>query len=228
MTDLALAQALLQAGIEPPLSPAARLRQIAVDAFVKNPGGNQWDAAKEYILTAIRTDAELLWELFAPARASSVQRLMSEVKDRMHREHKAQERQSAQAGGGQSRCDNQLGSAPAGSQDARSQDRAGDAGPMESRQPMADRPASPPSTAGMAAASAVARLSLLDTFMPDGLRPIGKWGVGEARSWARRTGMHVRFVDMLTSNLPMEGIIESYRTAEDAAEYWKRAVREVN
>jgi len=79
--------------------------------------------------------------------------------------------------------------------------------------------------AAKARTAAVIRVSLLDTFQIDGT-PIGDWQAGAARTWARTTGRHVRWVEMLTANMPPADPIRRWMTPDEAQSLWQRAARE--
>lgn len=78
----------------------------------------------------------------------------------------------------------------------------------------------------MAAVAAVARLSLLDTFKANG-KPIGDLTPAEAIKWAAARERDVRFVRLLTANLPSDAPIRKFRTAEDTQAIYDQASREV-
>lgn len=78
---------------------------------------------------------------------------------------------------------------------------------------------------GMDAASAVARLSMLDTFKVNG-QPIGDCTPGEANAWAASRERDARFVRMLTANLPDGEPIRKYRRPEDANSLYERAIQD--
>lgn len=75
------------------------------------------------------------------------------------------------------------------------------------------RPLNP--AAGIAAVNAVARRTLLDTFIVNG-RPIGDVTAAEASAWAARRDRDARFVRALTANLPPNDPIRRWRTPEEA------------
>lgn len=70
----ALAAALHDAGYA---DPKVRLRAVVADALKASP--RNWDGAKDAVYKAVRDDAGLLWELFAPYRSQAVQVLLAEV-----------------------------------------------------------------------------------------------------------------------------------------------------
>ena len=67
------------------------------------------------------------------------------------------------------------------------------------------------------------RLTMLDTFKIEGT-PIGDMQAGAARAWARREGRHVRWVVMLTANMPAADPIRRWISAEDADALWARSL----
>ena len=68
----------------------------------------------------------------------------------------------------------------------------------------------------------VAKLSLLKTFRV-GQKPIGKCTSREANEWAERRNQDVKFVRLLTQNLPLDEPIGKYRNDEYANEAFVRS-----
>lgn len=155
------------------------------------------EVAIEKVLCAVRDDLALTWALFTPYDQLAVKKLFNDIRHEMRQDEKAR-------GAGQGKIENHTRAAPS--------------------QP-ASRPITPAQREAKAQVAEVVRLSLLDTFTIDG-RPIGDWQAGEARAWARKTGRHVRWVEMLTSNMPTDDPIRRWITAEDAQGLWQRAARE--
>jgi hypothetical protein len=155
--------------------------------------GGSWEAAKDAVFGAVRHDLALVWQLMGPYRAMAVQRLLVDT---------AREIREAE------QADNPEPFIP--SARAKRGDHIGeDVGRSAAR--------------GKANAIVAGKLmtSMLDTFVIDG-RPIGDWQAGEARAWVRRTGRHVRFVEMLTANIPPHDTIRKWIEPETAADYWGR------
>lgn len=200
-----LAKALRDAGVK---TAEERLRDIAISVRAKNPN---WDQAKAALFASIRHDASLLETLFEPDRSQRLHLYLTKID--------AEIRAASPAGRGHFPIDDHFASAPASRTNARETAQGGGRTICGNQQGGAP---SRPSTAGMAAVANIARLSLLDTLKIEG-RAIGEWGVGEARTWARRTGINVRFVEMLTANLPLEDTIGRWIKADEADEIWKRA-----
>ena len=84
---------------------------------------------------------------------------------------------------------------------------------------------SPEQRAAVGRTADIIRMSLLDTFTIEGT-PIGDWQAGAARAWARTTGRHVRWVEMLTNNMPATDPIRRWTTPDEAQSLWQRAARE--
>jgi len=206
-----LREALRVAGI---VSPNERLREIAIEAMSRNATSN--DAAIEAVLRVVRDDLALTWALFTPYDSIAVKKLFADVRFELREDTKVREASrafgefrgnaapAARQGGGQHSPENHS-------------DRA--------RSQPASRPITPDQRAAKATTAEVIRMSLLDTFQIEG-RPIGDWQAGEARSWARNTGRHVRWVEMLTANIPPVDLIRRWVTPGDAQTLWNRAARE--
>ena len=72
------------------------------------------------------------------------------------------------------------------------------------------------------------QLSLLDEIRLDG-RSIGDMTPNEARTWARGQAKHVRFVTLITANLPPDEPIRRYHTDEaEIVRLWELAKGQVN
>ena len=72
------------------------------------------------------------------------------------------------------------------------------------------------------------QLSLLDEIRLDG-RSIGDMTPNEARTWARGQAKHVRFVTLITANLPADEPIRRYHTDEaEIVRLWELAKGQVN
>lgn len=164
-----------------------RLMQVAKESIKASP--RNWDGAKDALYSKIRSDAALLWELFAPYRSQAVQMLLTQAATELREE----ERPRLVAGGG--------------------------AGQMASVRP---ENAARSARAGMEAAAAVARKTLLDTFRVNG-KPIGDLTPQEANAWASSRERDARFVRLLTANLPPDRPIREFRTGEDAQELYAQA-----
>jgi len=194
---------------------APALKEIALAAMTKH--ANNWDAAREAAYAQVSADAELLCELFGAFRAMAVQKLLHDV-NRELREDADRRARAARDTGRQHDTESPKPSTSSRSAEGRDQPSSGN---HEAFIPPS-RPAAP-STAGMAAAANVVRLSLLDTIDIEGT-PVGQCTAGFARSWARKTGRHARWVMLLTSNLPPDDKISRWVTPQDAAELWRRTL----
>lgn len=159
-----------------------RLRDIAIDAFARNP--RNWDGARNAIYAAVSHDAALLWELFAPYRGAAVHRLLTDVAQQLRQQEKAGDlvvKTEPRPGAGRSNAETQ------------------------------DAIARASQSAAAAAVAKVVTLSLLDTFKINGC-PIGKCTPREALGWASSRERDARFVRLLTANLPLDQPIGRYRT----------------
>jgi hypothetical protein len=192
-----LKDAMLAAGLE---SPADRLREIAVKALAEH--ANSWEGAKDAVFEAVRHDLALVWQLMGPYRAMAVQRLLVDIT----REIRGSEQTP---GAGHLGTDSQKTSIPIEDAGTGNQRTGEDT----------DRHAARGKANAIVASKLMA--SMLDTFVIEG-RPIGDWHAGEARAWVHRTGRHVRFVEMLTSNIPPHDPIRKWIPPETAADYWQR------
>jgi len=192
------------------LSPAERLRQIAIAAMSQHATSN--DAAIAAVLHAVRHDLLLTWALFTPYDTLAVKKLFADVRHELRQDEKARER-------GQAVHENHQMPAPFARQGGGHSQRE-DHGPFAP-----SRAITLEQRAAKARTAAVIRVSLLDTFQIDGT-PIGDWQAGAARTWARTTGRHVRWVEMLTANMPPADPIRRWMTPDEAQSLWQRAARE--
>jgi len=197
-----LKEALETAGIR---SPVERLKEIAVIALCDNAGS--WDGARDALARGYRGDPALVSALMEPYRAMAEDKLLRETArelreaDLAREARSRQDRDGAKEGGHDCTEDHEGHAAPSSSAEAR---RA------EARRKGAE------TMAGKLG------LSMLDTFMPEGI-PIRNWQAGEARAWARRTGRNVRFVELLTANIPPLDTIGKWITPAMAADFWARS-----
>jgi hypothetical protein len=236
----ALAEALTRAGY---VSPRARLEQIAelawsdpqrlvADDSPQPPGkpllevamhvikqsNRNWDAAKDALFRAVRNDPDLLWQLFEPYRAQAAQRILTEASQRLHQERSAGQfarenlpRTARPNGGiGQIVAENPVESANSAARPAQS---------TQQSQPAHDK------LAGLKAIAEVHRLSMLDKFQING-KPIGELTPLEARKWAQSRKRDVRFVELLTANLPPDRLIKEFILPSEADAVYERAQRE--
>lgn len=205
--------------IDPPAVPvgpvesaSSRLEAICRQAVRNNPGN--FYLAKQHVINAVRGDAELLLELFAPFREMALQRALSAAvaADR----HVAPASASVAASG--------AGLRP-------SENRSSFARPTPATRPIsfprhptpAVRPTyRAPSPAAMGAVVATVRRSLLDTFVING-QPIGDVTAREASAWASSKERDSKFVRLLVENLPPDQPIRKYRTDDDAASLYAKA-----
>jgi hypothetical protein len=172
---------------EPERDPvaAARLHEVAMQA-VKQSLRN-WDGARDALIKAVRADASLMWELFAPYRNQALQAALTAAATELRRQETPR-REPGHRGAGPPASDNPMNTA---------------------------RPA-PISTAAICAVSGAAAATLLDTFRVNG-QPIGDLTVREATAWAGKRARDARFVRLLTDNLPAGDVIRKWRTGDDAA-----------
>lgn len=192
------------------LSPNERLRQIAIAAMSQHATSN--DVAIAAVLQAVRHDLSLTWALFAPYDSVAVKKLFADVRHELRQDAKARD-------GGQSGHEGHGGAAPVvrqGGGQFMAETQGGHA---------SSRPITLAQRAAKARTAEVIRMSLLDTFTIDGT-PIGDWQAGAARTWARTTGRHVRWVEMLTNNMPPADPIRRWMTPDEAQILWQRAATE--
>lgn len=208
-----LAQALRAAGV---VTIEERLRSIAIEVLAAH--GTSRIAAANALYARVRHDADLLDGLFEPYRELALRRLLGGVESEMRREEMA--RQERVLGGGrEASASHRL--------DAPSARPGGGRSAVEGHTPNAPAPVPPNRRAAQDSVGTVLRLTMLDTFRIDGM-PIGDVQAGVARAWARREGRHVRWVTMLTSNMPAADPIRRWITAEDADEMWSRSVEDAD
>ena len=204
-----LAQALRAAGV---VTIEERLREIAIEVLAAH--GTSRIAAANALYARVRHDADLLDGLFEPYRELALRRLLGGVESDMRREEMT--RQEKARGGGRIASDDHAGSAP-------NERPGGGRSPFDDRTLNAPVATPPNRRAAQDSVGTVLRLTMLDTFRIDGM-PIGDVQAGVARAWARREGRHVRWVTMLTSNVPAADPIRRWITADDADEMWSRSV----
>jgi hypothetical protein len=204
-----LANALREAGI---VTVAERLRDMAINVLAVHASSRA--AASEAMYAAVRYDTDLLDELFAPYRELALKRLLGAVESEM-RQHERAEQEKAGSGGRGSRDDHGVYAPSA---------RPG--GGLEGGESQgAVAPAAPPPDRRMAQESVanVMRLTMLDTFKIDGIA-IGDMQAGAARAWARREGRHVRWVGLITANVPAADPIRRWIAPDDADALWARSL----
>lgn len=211
----ALAEALETAGY---LTPADRLRRAAIIAVHASPG---WDGRKDALYAHVRHDAELLWELFAAYRAPAVHALLTRAAAEIHESERPPETEDEPSAPGLALRESHPATA------RRANDNPSSDGGGLTR-PDGHKLRAPPvrSTAGMEAVSAVARLSLLDTFKVNG-QAIGDLTPGEALRWAGSRERDARFVRLLAGNLPPDAPIRRWRTGDEAQAAYDAAAREL-
>jgi hypothetical protein len=203
-----LREAMEDAGIR---SPRERLRAIAVEALMEH-GKTSWDEVERAVFQAVRRDLALVWQLMEPYRAMAMRRLLVDTARDIREADRAH-------GASHLSADDQV---------TRARSERGGGGqliPDDQGQGVSPIPLSDAKREGYrkAAATISRRLSasMLDTFMLDGV-PIGNWQAGAARAWARSTGRNVRFVEMLTANVPPLDPIRNWIDPDMAAEFWER------
>ena len=202
-----LGQALREAGV---VTVEERLRELAIEVLAAH--GSSRVAAANALYARVRHDADLMDGLFALYRELALSRLLGGVESEMRREEMT--RQQKASSGGRSYDAGQTCIAPTASPD-------GGHYPTETRDRVA--PVSPNRRAAQESVGTVLRLTMLDTFRIDGT-PIGDVQAGVARAWARREGRHVRWVTMLTANVPAADPIRRWITPGDADAMWSRSV----
>lgn len=214
------------------LTPAERLRKVALVAV---HASKTLDGRKDALYAHIRTDAELLWELFAEYRAKAVEELIADVAAELYAEQRSQDIGTGQSAPGHCRADNQsqyaqrASDATLGGRGQSGLDNQTAHAPLvqSSATVMPLKPTKAPRTvAGMNAVSAVARKSLLDTFML-GARPIGDATPTEALRWAALHERDAKFIRVLTAGLPPETPIRRHRRAEDTQQIYDAATKEL-
>ena len=206
-----LAQALRAAGV---VTIEERLREIAVEVLAAH--GTSRLAAANALYARVRHEADLLDGLFEPYRELALRRLLGGVESEMRREEMARQEK---AQGSRATYDDHA---------RRAAERPDGGRGAFDTQSMSAPVATPPNRrAAQDSVGTVLRLTMLDTFRIDGM-PIGDVQAGVARAWARREGRHVRWVTMLTSNVPAADPIRRWITAEDADEMWSRSVEDAD
>jgi hypothetical protein len=180
-----------------------RLRLIAIEVLATHAHSREAAAAALY--ARVCHDADLLAGLFAPYRELALRRLLGAVESEMRRYELAH-------GGGRPSSGGHVEYAPS--------ERHG-GGRTHNDNHGAVAPARP-SRDAQEAVGAVLRLTMLDTFKIEGT-PIGDMQAGAARAWARREGRHVRWVVMLTANMPAADPIRRWISADDADALWARS-----
>jgi hypothetical protein len=143
----------------------------------------------------------------------ALRRLLGGVESEMRREEMT--RQEKARGGGHLEREDHTFTAPTTRQDGGHRN-------IKTQTPHAPVPSHPNRRAAQESVGTVLRLTMLDTFRIDGL-PIGDVQAGVARAWARREGRHVRWVNMLTSNVPAFDPIRRWITPDVADEMWSRS-----
>ena len=217
-TNTTMGQAFVAAGYEP---PDERLIRIAIAALAAYP--RSIDGVRDAIFTAVRNDTGLMWVLFERWRRQAVDNLIGEAQGAIRAQR------PVVGGGHHERGDQQL-DAPS---DAKPRDGAGatqrpsGAGhKSHGDHPVQARPA--PTNAERHAAliqakSEAARvLSKLDTVFING-QPIGRVTPADANAWARSHKTRVRFIEMLTANLPPDRPIGDFIRPEEADAIWAKA-----
>lgn len=164
---------------------AARLHEAAMNAVKQSP--RNWDGARDALLKAVRADAALMWELFAPYRNQALQAALTAAAAELRRQEMPRREPGLRGAGHRADDHHTTGARP-----------------------------SPISAAAISAVSGAAAASLLDTFTVNG-RPIGDLTAREASQWAGARERDARFVRLLTDNLPAGDVIRKWRTGEDAA-----------
>jgi hypothetical protein len=227
MTQIALA--LKKAGYE---TTWEKLRRFAHDVLAVYPEPRS-TAAAEALMARVRSDADLLYELFKSHREVALRSCLMRANDELREEGRrqaAEERQPKALGGGHNAYEGQALRAPA----ARP---GGDGGHMSAgtQVGVAAAPLLTPAAVALAklnvrreADRAVAKvlvLSRLDTFQIDGV-PLGKTNFGHVRRWARARGQESRWLVMLAANYPPEFIVDEYVTPERAEACWRQMLEE--
>lgn len=202
-----LGHALREAGIR---TVEERLRLIAIEVLAVHASSRE--AAASAFYARVCHDTELLGGLFEPYRDLALRRLLGAIESEMRKYELAN-------GRGHPGRDNHAVSALS--------DRH-DGGRTLAESPLHDAPVSsprpPPDRRGaQEQVGAVLRLTMLDTFKIEGT-PIGDMQAGAARAWARREGRHVRWVTMMTANMPAADPIRRWISAEDADALWARSL----
>jgi hypothetical protein len=163
---------------------AARLHEVAMSAVRQSP--RNWDGARDALIKAVRADASLIWELFAPYRNQALQAVLTAAATELRRQEMPR-REPGQRGAGHT-----LGG-----------DHHAAARPTRI------------SLDAISAVSRTAAASLLDTFQVNGM-PLGDVTAREASKWAGARARDARFVRLMAENLPPNDPIRKWRTPEDA------------
>ena len=204
-----MAQALRAAGV---VTVEEQLRSIAVEVLAAH--GTSRVAAANALYARVRHAPDLLDGLFEPYRELALRRLLGGIESEMRREEMA--RQERARGWGREAVASHV-------PDAANERPGGGRLSTDDHASRAPAPHHANRRAAQESVGAVLRLTMLDTFRIDGM-PIGDVQAGVARAWARREGRHVRWVTMLTSNVPAADPIRRWISADDADELWARSV----
>lgn len=205
--------ALRAAGFVP---TAERLRDIAVGVLAIHASSRE--AAAEALYARVRHEADLLEELFKPYRDLALKRLLGAIEAEMRKYELAEQ------GRGSSHAVSQR--AHASPHDA-GHSYVGDHGGTAQHQNVHGHGNGVPHLESARDAQervgAVLRLTMLDTFKIDGTS-IGDVQAGVARAWARREGRHVRWVMLLTANMPPQDPVRRWITPDEADALWQRSL----
>jgi hypothetical protein len=215
-----LGEALVKAGVR---TPAQRLTALAREAVKK---AKSIDDARDRLNQSLldEDDAKIERELCAPARPQCVDRLLSATFSVLRAEGFKFPRAP------------QAATQPSGQHDRETQSTtaaraAGQSSGHTARETQADaaaRPAAPQQPSrrtgeAMDAVGEVSRHSYLNSFRIN-RRPIGECTVEEAREWAASHQRDAHFVFLLIHGLPAQARIRDFRTAEEAAKFYKLAL----
>jgi hypothetical protein len=202
------------------------LTQIAIEAWRKYPSGTEAIARRDHVMNFLRDD--LTWVMIDRWQPWLLQDATRWLLDGARVLLRGGDLNAARIG--RVSVVSHERSGPGSKKSARSVAREEGAGRKEIDHQCGDarpsQPFNPPSTAGMAARAKVAGQSLLESFTISG-RPIGDFSAGEAKSWANRAGLHVRFVTMLTAGLPEGDQIRKWIKPDEADAIWRRAAEGV-
>ena len=209
----AIAKAFTDAGY---LTPEDKLRDHALEAAKASPAN--WEGARDALYRLIKCDADVLWLMLAPYRAqvadAALRAVMQEV-----RQHEVRVAPVTMAVRSTSEktwtpddivvCVPMLKSPT--TQPGKTQRFLAKVVPTLQQQRVA-----------MESRSAIVCLSLLDTFKVNE-QPIGDVTPREANGWTLARERDVRWVRLLTQNLPEDLPIRKYRTGQEAAELYTLA-----
>lgn len=231
----------------PTKTDARRRLELEAREALAGATGN-FEAAMDAFATAIKADAELLWELFTPVRHVVMRDLLGDVaqaiREAERRSHGLADTQRISASshsrpgghfvsdtheltaaGPRSSSASQVNTA-AHVTSAQSDDRPGGHRRADTRVEVAARPPllSSRHTGGLAGAAQVAKALVLERATDLG-KPLGDCTAAELRALERRSLRDAWFYKAIVAQLPEKGVVRDYLTETDAAALWASSDR---